>query len=138
MMVDSSGQLGTISSSRRYKEDINTMGDVSDVLMKLRPVTFRYRKPFDNGAKPVQYGLIAEEVAEVMPDLAVFNADGSAETVKYQLLPTLLLNVYQQQHSTIAAQAAQIAGQQQHIADLEARIARLEALLLGAAGGTVK
>jgi len=117
--VDSNGQLGTTSSSRRYKEDIATMGDVEATLLRLRPVTFRYIQPFANGSKPIQYGLIAEEVADVMPDLAVFNADGSAETVKYHLLPALLLNVYQQQHRTIDAQAARITAQDQRIATLD-------------------
>jgi hypothetical protein len=61
VMIDSNGQLGTISSSRRFKEDIQDMGDASSGLMHLRPVTFRYKLAFDDGSKPVQYGLIAEE-----------------------------------------------------------------------------
>jgi len=55
VMIDSAtGQLGTISSSRRFKEDIHDMGDASEGLMRLRPVTFRYKKPFDDGSKPIQ------------------------------------------------------------------------------------
>src|SRR5207237_10165334 len=65
VLIDSAGQLGTVNSSRRYKEDIHDMGDASRGLLRLRPVTFRYRKAFDDGSKPIQYGLIAEEVAEV-------------------------------------------------------------------------
>ena len=65
----STGQLGVASSSRRFKEDIHDMSDASDGLMRLRPVTFRYKQPFEDGAKPLQYGLIAEEVGEVYPDL---------------------------------------------------------------------
>ena len=95
VVVDGNGQLGTVSSSRRYKEDIADMGDASARLLALRPVTFRYRKPYDNGEKPVQYGLIAEEVAEVFPELAVLNAEGRPETVKYQDLAPLLLNEVQ-------------------------------------------
>jgi hypothetical protein len=109
--IDSNGQLGTASSSRRYKEDIHSMGDVTAMLQKLRPVTYRYKKPFADGGKPIQYGLIAEEVAEVFPDLAVFNKDGTVETVKYDLLPSFLLAGYQQQQQTIEAQAEQIAAQ---------------------------
>ena len=67
VLVNSFGQLGVASSSRRYKEDIHDMGDATNGLMHLRPVTFRYKKPFDDGSKPIQYGLIAEEVAEVYP-----------------------------------------------------------------------
>ncbi len=80
------------------------MADVSAMLGKLRPVTFRYKQAQDGGAHPLQYGLIAEEVAETFPDLAVFNTDGSAETVKYHLLPSFLLAGYQAQQNTIAAQ----------------------------------
>ena len=94
----STGQLGIASSSRRFKEDIQDMADASDGLMDLRPVTFRYKKPFDDGAKPLQYGLIAEEVAEVYPDLVVRSADGQIETVKYQLLDPMLLNEVQKQN----------------------------------------
>jgi hypothetical protein len=92
VVIDSNGQLGTVSSSRRFKEDIQHMGDASRALLRLRPVTFRYQKPFDDGSKPIQYGLIAEEVAAVFPDLVARSADGQIETVKYQALDSLLLN----------------------------------------------
>jgi hypothetical protein len=114
-LIDSNGQLGTVSSSRRYKEGIQDMGDSSNGLMRLRPVTFRYNKPFDDGSKPIQYGLIAEEVAEVYPDLVARSADGQIETVKYQLLDPMLLNELQKQ--------------QAHIRSLEERLAKLEAAL---------
>jgi hypothetical protein len=136
VMVDSNGQLGTVSSSRRYKEDIHTMPDTSATLMKLRPVTFRYKKPFTDGTKPIQYGLIAEEVADVLPALAVFNAKGQPETVKYQLLPAFLLEAYQRDHAVIRAQAEQLQQQQkinkaeaEHAAALERRLGTLEARL---------
>ncbi len=93
--VKSDGQLGTISSSRRYKEDITDMSDASARLHTLRPVTFRYKKATDDGEKPLQYGLIAEEVADAFPELAVFNAEGEPETVKYHDLTPLLLNEVQ-------------------------------------------
>jgi hypothetical protein len=83
VLIDSNGQLGTISSSLRYKEEIHDMGDTSSGLLRLRPVTFRYKKPFSDGSQPIQYGLIAEEVAEVYPDLVARSADGQIETVKY-------------------------------------------------------
>ena len=70
------GQLGTINSSRRYKDDIQDMGEASSGLLKLRPVTFRYKKTAPDGSKPLQYGLIAEEVAEVYPDVVAYNAAG--------------------------------------------------------------
>jgi hypothetical protein len=136
VMVDSNGNLGTISSSRRYKEDIQDMGDASGGLMRLRPVTFRYKKPFSDGSQPIQYGLIAEEVAEVYPDLVARSADGQIETVKYQVLGPMLLNELQKENITIAAQKEQIQAQQQQIQaqqqqiqSLEERLARVEAAL---------
>jgi hypothetical protein len=122
VLVDNNGQLGTISSSRRYKQDIHAMRDPSAVLMQLRPVTFRYRKPLDNGSKPIQYGLIAEEVADVLPHLAVFNDKGQPETVKYNELPTFLLAAYQRDHKVIQAQANEIAALQWRLAAIEARL----------------
>ena len=96
--IDPNGQLGTgIPSARRYKQDIHAMGYASDPLMKLRPVTFRYR----SNPSSLQYGLIAEQVAKVMPTLAVYTKDGRPETVSYQSLPVLLLNMVQQQQRQI-------------------------------------
>ena len=95
VLIDTNGQLGTVSSSRRYKEDITDMGEASARIAALRPVTFRYNKPYDNGEKPIQFGLIAEEVAEVFPELAVYNEEGKPETVKYQDLTPMLLNEVQ-------------------------------------------
>jgi hypothetical protein len=124
VMIDSNGQLGTVSSSRRYKEDIQTMPDLSTTLMRLRPVTFRYRRPYSHGTKPMQYGLIAEEVAEVLPHLAVFNDKGQPETVKYHELPSLLLAAFQRQQQTIQAQAERIAALERRLAAIEARSSR--------------
>jgi hypothetical protein len=131
VVVDANGQLGTMSSSRRYKEDIQDMGDTSSSLMQLRPVTFRYKKAYDDGSRPVQYGLIAEEVANVYPDLVTKSADGQVEAVKYQLLDPMLLNELQKQHVTIAAQKEQIQSQADHIRSLEDRLARVEAMFVG-------
>jgi hypothetical protein len=122
VLIDSNGNLGTISSSRRYKEDIQDMGDTSSGLLRLRPVTFRYKHPYEDGSKPTQYGLIAEEVAEVYPDLVARSADGQIETVKYQVLDSMLLNELQKQNATITAQKDQIRS-------LEERLARVEAAL---------
>src|SRR4051812_13024163 len=73
-------QLGTIQSSVRYKEDIQDIGSGSDALMNLRPVQFRYKRSNVKGEKPLQYGLIAEEVAKVFPQLVVHNQQGEIET----------------------------------------------------------
>jgi hypothetical protein len=122
VVIDANGNLGTVISSRRFKEDIRDMGNTSSGLMRLRPVTFRYKKPYGDGSQPVQYGLIAEEVAEVYPDMVVRSADGQVETVKYQVLDPMLLNEVQKQHEQILAQERQIRS-------LEERLARMEAAL---------
>jgi hypothetical protein len=115
VMIDSAGQLGTVSSSRRFKENIEDMGSASQNLMRLRPVTYRYKQPFADGSKPIQYGLIAEEVAEVYPDLVAHSADGQIETVKYQVLDSMLLNEVQRQQAEVRR--------------LEDRLVKLEAAL---------
>jgi len=103
VMIDSAGQLGTVSSSRRFKEDIHDMADTSRRLFQLRPVTFRYKQAYGDGSKPIQYGLVAEEVAAVLPELAVRNAEGLVETVHYEKLSVLLLNELQKQERRIDA-----------------------------------
>ena len=108
VVIDSNGQLGSVSSSRRFKEDIEDMGTASSDVMRLHPVTFRYRKPFADGSKPVQYGLIAEEVADVYPELVVRSWDGQIESVKYQVLDSMLLNELQKEHLRVQQQAETI------------------------------
>jgi Chaperone of endosialidase len=123
VLIDSSGNLGTVNSSRRYKEEIADMGDASARLLALRPVTFRYKKPFANGEKPIQFGLVAEEVADVFPELAVFNDEGQPETVKYQDLTPMLLNEFLKQHRQVQEQQSTLGDQQKKIEDEEATIA---------------
>jgi len=115
VVVNSNGELGIESSSRRYKDDIQDMGDASKGLLQLRPVTFHYKKPDTDGSNPLEYGLIAEEVATVYPELVVRGKDGQVQTVQYQKLPAMLLNELQKQNETIRK--------------LEARLAALEAQL---------
>lgn len=91
VVVDGNGQLGTVSSTRRLKEDIHDLGGVGMKLQQLRPVQFRYIQPMADGSKPVQYGLIAEEVAEVLPELVAYDQDGLPASVMYHVLPTLLV-----------------------------------------------
>jgi hypothetical protein len=92
--VSSSGQLGVASSSARFKRDIHDMGKASSGLMKLRPVTFRYKS---DPQGVIQYGLVAEEVERVYPELVAYGADGKVETVRYSVLTSRLLNELQKQ-----------------------------------------
>ena len=77
------------------------MADASRRLYQLRPVTFRYTQAYTDGSKPINYGLVAEEVAEVFPELAVRRADGEIETVHYETLNVLLLNELQKQQKEL-------------------------------------
>ena len=91
VLCSTSGELGTVVSSERYKENINDMGSASNDLMKLRPVTFNYKNHDGRQA----YGLIAEEVAEIYPDLVVYDKSGECQSVMYHEMPALLLNEIQ-------------------------------------------
>jgi hypothetical protein len=136
VFVNPSGQLGTLTSSRRFKEQINDMGDSSSALMKLRPVTFLYKPEYEKGPRTLQYGLIAEEVADVYPDLVAYEPDGKPYTVKYQYLTTMLLNEAQKQYRRAEAEAKVISQQQDEIESLrkqseefQRRLERLERAL---------
>ena len=121
VIVSSTGQLGIASSSRRFKEDIQDMGEASDKIMHLRPVTYHYKQPYEDGSKPLDYGLIAEEVAEVYPDLVAHSLDGQIQTVMYQKLTPMLLNEVQRLRSQNASQNAVIRAMEERLARLEAK-----------------
>jgi hypothetical protein len=128
VLVSSSGQLGVAVSSRRFKDDIADMADESDLLMNLRPVSFYYKPELDP-THTRQYGLVAEEVARVSPDLVVFDKDGVPQTVRYHFVNAMLLNEVQKQRQLVAVQQSTIARQQAEIQDLAARLVKLEALV---------
>lgn len=108
VVVDASGQLGVLLSSQRFKYDIENMGEASGDLMKLRPVTFRYKQAQEDGSHPLQYGLVAEEVAEIYPDLVVRDKDDQPETIQYYKLDAMLLNEMQKLAGEHAADQAEI------------------------------
>jgi hypothetical protein len=122
VLIDPTGQLGTVSSSRQVKTDVRELGQASDALLKLRPVSFRYKAHADRPG-PREYGLIAEEVAELAPDLVIYDQAGQPQTVRYHLLPALLLNELQKQHRQLGEQA-------RTIALLKSRLEQVERLLL--------
>ncbi len=93
------------------------------------PVTFRDKQPYADGEKPIQYGLIAEEVASVYPDLVARSADGQLETVKYPVLDSLLLNEVQRQQAEISSEQDRIGTLEQQNRDLLDRMRRLEAAI---------
>jgi DNA-directed RNA polymerase specialized sigma54-like protein len=95
VVIDSVGQLGTMSSSRRFKKEIKPMDKSSETILALKPVTFHYKS--DKRDTP-QFGLIAEEVAKVNPDLVVRNKDGEIYTVRYDAVNAMLLNEFLKEH----------------------------------------
>jgi endosialidase-like protein len=100
--VNAGGQLGTAPSSQRFKDEVKPMGKVSEAIYALNPVTFRYKKEVDpEGAS--QFGLVAEEVEKVNPDLVVRDSDGKAYTVRYDAVNAMLLNEFLKEHRKIAA-----------------------------------
>jgi hypothetical protein len=119
VLVNSGGRLGTTTSSRRFKEEIRDIGADSDGLMNLRPVAFKYKRELDPTGV-AQYGLIAEEMAEVYPELVVYDEQGRPENIRYHLLDALLLNEIQKQHRSLETQKAEIE-------DLKAQLAKLQA-----------
>ncbi len=110
--VSGAGLLGTLQSSRRFKRDIVNMDKSSEAILSLRPVTFRYKPEFDPKGIP-QWGLIAEEVNEVNPELVVRDDHGEIQTVRYEQVNAMLLNEFLKEHKRVG--------------DLEKRLAELEA-----------
>jgi len=108
VIVNSSGQLGTVLSSERFKEAIKPIDKVSEAIFALKPVTFRYKQALDPHAIP-QFGLIAEEVEKVNPDLVVRDADGKVNTVRYDAVNAMLLNEFLKEHRKVEAQQETIA-----------------------------
>jgi hypothetical protein len=123
--VTSTGQLGTLSSSAKFKRDIQDMGAASDALLALRPVTFKYKTEIDPAGTP-QFGLIAEEVEKVSPDLVVHNADHQVYSVRYEAVNAMLLNEFQKEHQALIEQQKTIADQQKLLQSLAARLDQLE------------
>jgi uncharacterized coiled-coil protein SlyX len=132
VLIDSLGQLGTVSSSRRFKEEIKPMDQTSEAIHSLKPVTFHYKS--DKTGIP-QFGLIAEDVAEVNPDLIVRDQNGEIYTVRYDAVNAMLLNEFLKAHCKMQEQEATIARLKSTDAKREATIAnqqkQIEALTAG-------
>lgn len=127
VVVDSFGQFGTVSSSAKTKFDIQDLpADVTDAVSRLRPVSFRYKQPFADGSTPVQYGLIAEEVEQVLPELVAYDEHGDPATVKYHVLPSLLLAEVQRLQTALRAESSRTAALEAAVAELRATLAARE------------
>ena len=119
VMIDQDGKLGTNSSSRRFKHDIKPMEKASEAILSLKPVTFHYK--IDKKETP-QFGLVAEEVAEVSPDLVVRDKQGEIYSVRYEAVNAMLLNEFLKEHRKNEQQEATITHQQEQIEALTATL----------------
>ncbi len=128
VFITASGKLGTTTSSRRFKDDIAPLAHAQEVVQALQPVRFVYKPEYDDGAKQVQYGLIAEDVLPVDPNLVVM-ADGEVQTVRYHFLTPLLVAEVQRLEHARAELEQQLLAQREETATLARQVARLEALL---------
>jgi hypothetical protein len=122
--VDSSGKLGTTVSSRRFKHDIKPMDNASEAILALKPVTFRYK---GDAKDTLCFGLIAEEVAEVSPDLVVRDKEGKPYTVRYEQLNAMLFNEFLKEHRKVEQQGHKIQEQDATIAQLKSGMETLTA-----------
>jgi len=125
VIVDSDGRLGTIVSSGAFKQNMKPMDEASEAILSLQPVTFQYKKELDPDGIP-QFGLIAEEVEKVSPDLVARDADGKAYSVRYEAVNAMLLNEFLKEHRRVETLEARVAAQQKAFAS---EIATLTAIL---------
>jgi hypothetical protein len=120
VIVSNTGQLGTISSSRRFKKQIKPMDQASESLLALKPVTFRYKTDKTNTP---QFGLVAEDVAAVNPDLVVCDENGEIYSVRYEAVNAMLLNEFLKEHCKVVQLEATLAEQEK---SFESRVTEQE------------
>ena len=124
--VDSKGHLGTTTSSARFKNDIQPMGPASESILGLQPVTFRYKKELDPESIP-QFGLVAEQVAKVNPDLVVRDEQGKPYTVRYEAVNAMLLNEFLKEHRKVEALEETVAQLKSALQEQAAEIQKVSA-----------
>jgi len=117
VFINNAGKLGTTTSSRRFKDDIKPMNDASEALFALKPVKFRYKKEIDSQGI-AQFGLIAEDVEKVNPDLVVRDKEGRPNTVRYEQINAMLLNEFLKEHKKVETLESNSAKQEATISTL--------------------
>jgi hypothetical protein len=136
-MVGPNGKLGTILSSKRFKDQIKPMDKASEAILALQPVTFSYKEEIDPDGIP-QFGLIAEEVEKVHPDLVARDEEGKVYTVRYEAVNAMLLNEFLKEHSQVQQLKATVAQQQKEIAAQHATAAQQQQQIEALAAGLQK
>jgi Chaperone of endosialidase len=127
VIVGTNGHLGTIVSSERFKEGIKPMDEASEAILALKPVTFRYKHELDPEGIP-QFGLIAEQVEKVDPNLVVRDEDGKVNTVRYEAVNAMLLNEFLKEHRKLQEQDRKVQEQEATIAQLKSAALQQEAV----------
>ena len=133
VIIDSGGHLGTITSSARFKDCIKPMDKASEAILSLQPVTFRYKHELDAVGIP-QFGLVAEQVEKVNPDLVARDEHGKPFSVRYEAVNAMLLNEFLKEHKTVAEQKTTIAQLQSDMARQQREIETLAATVREQAG----
>jgi hypothetical protein len=128
VIIDNNGHLGTIVSSQRFKREIKPMDNASEQLFLLKPVVFRYQEEIDSSGSS-QFGLVAEDVENVSPDLVVCDKEGKPYTVRYEQVNAMLLNEFLKDHRRAEAQQSKIEQQQKQIDALAAQLKEQAALI---------
>jgi uncharacterized coiled-coil protein SlyX len=123
VLINSSNKLGTTVSSKRFKEEIKPMDKASEALLALKPVTFRYKKEID-AAGTTQFGLVAEEVENVNPDLVVRDKEGKPYSVRYDQVNAMLLNEFLKEHRKVDEQNRKTQEQEATITELKSTVAQ--------------
>jgi hypothetical protein len=128
VVVDGNGQLGTVASSARFKKNIKPMDKASEVIIALKPVTFHYKKEIDpNGLR--QFGLVAEEVEKIAPDLVRRDRDGKLQTVRYDAVNAMLLNEFLREHQKVEKLEATVSSLVAMVKEQAAQLQRVSAQL---------
>ena len=130
VFINSAGRLGTTTSSRRFKEGIKPMEGASEVLFALKPVTFRYNKGIDPQGIP-QFGLVAEEVEAVNPDLVVRDVNGELYSVRYEAVNAMLLNEFLKEHKTVLEEQSKVQKLETALEAINERLKQQEARMEG-------
>jgi hypothetical protein len=128
VFVNANNKLGTLTSSKRFKEAIKPMAKVSDALYVLKPVTFHYKKEIDPADTP-QLGPVAEEVKKVNPDLVVRDKEGKPYSVRYDQVNAMLLNEFLKEHRAFVEEQHKVAQQQEEIHILKAELKEQRSLI---------
>jgi len=126
VLINSNGRLGTMTSSRRFKDEIKPMERASETLFALKPVTFRYKKGIDPQGI-AQFGLVAEDVEAVNPDLVVRDEEGKVNTVRYEAVNAMLLNEFLKEHRKVQKLEAALEAVNERLKEQDAKIQKVSA-----------